>query len=73
MDSIDECDEDEHDHHVESSNTSFNVNLLTTMQVSNSTNYEKKKNQRQTNVNSHKFIIHNAHFNRMQNKKTKEE
>jgi hypothetical protein len=68
MDSLDKRDEDEHDHHIEGSITSCNNNFLTIVQVLDSTKCEKKKSQRQTSVNSHRFIVHNAHLNRMQKK-----
>ncbi len=43
MDNVDECEEDEHDHHVEGSSISCNDNFLTTAQVSNSIECRRKK------------------------------
>jgi hypothetical protein len=43
MDNVDGCDEDEHDHHVESSNTSCNVNFFIVVQVLDSTKREKRE------------------------------
>jgi len=65
MDNVDEHDKNEHDHHIEGSSTSFNDNFLTITQVSNWTECEKN-GQIQTCVNFHRLIIHNAHFNKMQ-------
>jgi len=43
MDNVDEHDKDEHDHHVEGSNTSCNDMFLIVAQVSDSTKCGKKK------------------------------
>lgn len=43
MDNIDGCDEDEHDHHVEGSNTSCNDTFLIVPQVLNSIKCGKNK------------------------------
>jgi hypothetical protein len=52
MDSLDKHDKDEHDHHIEGSNTSYNDNFLIIMQVSDSIECKKKKKSK---TNKHQF------------------